>query len=93
MLRSVMTLLVVCVAGAVVGVQLGGGFALTLVALAGILVLGATAVSLTLRPAVDRAEEAEEADVPGAEVRYLAAARTPSAQPSHGAGEQWRRVA
>jgi hypothetical protein len=64
MLRTVVVLLVLCLVGAVAGTALTGQFWLTLVAVAGALVLGATALSLV------RMSDDEEADG-GADVRPL----------------------
>jgi hypothetical protein len=50
MLRTVVVLLILCLGGAVVGTAVTGQFWLTVVALAGALVLGATALSLVRMP-------------------------------------------
>jgi hypothetical protein len=68
MLRTTVVLLVLCLVAAVAGTALTGQFWLSLVAMAGALAFGATALSL-VRPAAD-----EEANG-GADVRPLTPSR------------------
>ncbi len=70
MLRTVVVLLVLCLVGAVAGTAVTGQFWLSLVAMAGVLVLGATALSLVRVP--DDADLDDEEAGGGADVRPLA---------------------
>jgi hypothetical protein len=82
MLRTVVVLLVLCLVGAVVGTAVTGQFWLTVVALAGALVLGATALSLVRMPDDEKADG-------GADVRPLVPSRPRPGAAAHEEGAGW----